>query len=621
MAAVVQRSQHALLPCILPHPLYTAFMRPEPTISDSGQGAVAYGQDRGCEPGQDTEVVREKVELVLRLKDMGRRFEWRGALKVFRRAKAGGMVPDNSVYSCIIGVVAKSGRWSEAVELLREARDVAHLEPNTYCYTAAVSACAKGRNWELALSLLDEMQEVGLSPDHVTYGSAVSAMARAGQWERALELLRRMTEEGLRPNVVCYGSAVDACAKGGQWERAVGLLGEMRKAGVEPDRICYNTAINACAQSGEWEIALGLSDEMRHPGLGEGARPDVFTFNSIMHGMASVGECERLLTVLDEMKGAGVNPDAVSYNTAMGACNKARQHQLALSTFEEMQAAGVTPDRETFSAAAEACACISSGDDVPAGGGGMGARAMELMRMARDQGLRRPAAKAVAATLAACVGGGPWRRAIPAVEAMLVASGRHAWDDVMNFLAEAQLGRRKRERQASDSELEVPHDDGAVVAAARAGASPGGRNTDEEPRYGGLNGRGGGSGACVPVRTVDTAQAAPSPAAAPLQAAEYPGRSEAQTNGRGSIVSPGKERGACTCVRLQTRPVPEAVVGDPPEEAAEDREWEDGGRRRPRLPRPRPSKTARGAAAAAAAASLKLGGVSALAAAALDQAS
>lgn len=61
---------------------------------------------------------------------------------------------------------------------------------------------------------------------------------------------------------------------------------------------------------------------MRHSGLGEGAHPDVFTFNSIMFGMASVGECERLLTVLDEMRAAGVPPDVVSFNTAMGACNK-----------------------------------------------------------------------------------------------------------------------------------------------------------------------------------------------------------------------------------------------------------------------------------------------------------
>ncbi|CAN0465514.1 unnamed protein product, partial [Ectocarpus sp. 12 AP-2014] len=192
-----------------------------------------FDASRGCE----SEAARDRIELVLRLKDMGRRFEWRGAVKVFRRARARGMVMDNSVYSCIISVVAKSGRWSEAEELLQEAKeDPADLDPNKYCYTAAVSACARGRNWELALSLLDEMREAGLSPDHFTYGSAVSAMARTGQWRRALGLLRRMAGEGLRPNVVCYGAAVDACAKGGQWERAVGLLQEMRDAGVEPDR-------------------------------------------------------------------------------------------------------------------------------------------------------------------------------------------------------------------------------------------------------------------------------------------------------------------------------------------------------------------------------------------------
>lgn len=48
--------------------------------------------------GYESDAARERVELVLRLKDMGRRFEWRGALKVFRRARARGMVMDNSVY-------------------------------------------------------------------------------------------------------------------------------------------------------------------------------------------------------------------------------------------------------------------------------------------------------------------------------------------------------------------------------------------------------------------------------------------------------------------------------------------------------------------------------------------
>lgn len=134
------------------------------------------------------------------------------------------------------------------------------------------------------------------------------------------------------------------------------------------------------------------------------------------------------------------------------------RYHRALSVFEGMRAAGVTPDNESFSAATEACACAALGnnnhDDVvnhnnkntkgdDGGCATMGDRAMELMRLARGQGLRRPTAKAVAATLAALVGGGPWRKAIPAVEAMLAASGRRAWDDVMEFLVEAEAGRER----------------------------------------------------------------------------------------------------------------------------------------------------------------------------------
>lgn len=71
----------------------------EASARDNSPGAPGiFDPSRARGPGQDAGAARERVELVLRLKEMGRRFEWRGALKVFRRAKAGGVVPDNSVY-------------------------------------------------------------------------------------------------------------------------------------------------------------------------------------------------------------------------------------------------------------------------------------------------------------------------------------------------------------------------------------------------------------------------------------------------------------------------------------------------------------------------------------------
>lgn len=104
-----------------------------------------------------------------------------------------------------------------------------------------------------------------------------------------------------------------------------------------------------------------------------------------------------------------------------------------------MRSIDLQPDQETFSAATEACSADTSG--------GSGATAIDLLRLARAQGLK-PGAKAVAAALAACVGGGYWREAVPTVEKMLEAGAPRTWDNVMEFLNDARLeskGRRCKE--------------------------------------------------------------------------------------------------------------------------------------------------------------------------------
>lgn len=71
------------------------------SIRDNAPAAPgAFDPARGWE-AEGGEATRDKVQLVLSLKAMGRRFEWRGALKVFRRAKEDGVVVDNSVYRLV----------------------------------------------------------------------------------------------------------------------------------------------------------------------------------------------------------------------------------------------------------------------------------------------------------------------------------------------------------------------------------------------------------------------------------------------------------------------------------------------------------------------------------------
>lgn len=95
----------------------------------------------------------------------------------------------------------------------------------------------------------------------------------------------------------------------------------------------------------------------------------------------------------------------------------------------------------------------------------MGARAIELLEMARAQGIKRPGPRAVAASLAACIGGGsPWRQAIPSAEKLLQASGRSAWDDLMNVVTKVYRDcekKRERKRKSNDRVSNTTRETGA----------------------------------------------------------------------------------------------------------------------------------------------------------------
>lgn len=219
---------------------------------------------------------------------------------------------------------------------------------------------------------------------------------------------------------------------------------------------------------------------------------------------------------------------------------QASQHQRALSTFEDMQTAGVKPDKETFSAAAEACAADTSG--------ALGNRAIDLLKMAREQGLKKPGARAVAASLAAIVGGGPWRRAIPAIEGMLEASGRHAWDDVMKFLVDVQvagedmgagvqvlpkrLSSAPREEKDGAKKIEV-----MAVTATRGG----GGGSSDRPVVNGYGsdrpvGASRGGGAVAGTGAVAASDASsPARKCAPLETRRV---SETDSSGRGNVSPP-----------------------------------------------------------------------------------
>lgn len=70
----------------------------EACVRDSSTDVPDTLDAAGSQESTRANTCDDKFDLALTLKAMGRRFEWRGALKRFRRAKEEGMVADNNVY-------------------------------------------------------------------------------------------------------------------------------------------------------------------------------------------------------------------------------------------------------------------------------------------------------------------------------------------------------------------------------------------------------------------------------------------------------------------------------------------------------------------------------------------
>ena len=199
-----------------------------------------------------------------------------------------------------ISAHGRTANWRAALAELRSLEDA-----NAVHFNAAIDACGKSGRWEEALSLLREMASMpspSMRPDAFSFSSTISAQSKAPNgWRRALALLRAMRMHGLEPSRYCYNAAITVCGSGGEWRRALQLLSAMEdRPNPPPDVYSFNTAIAACGRAGQWVAALELLERATSLGV-----CDVVTFSSAMGALRSSGRWEQALEVLGRMDAAG----------------------------------------------------------------------------------------------------------------------------------------------------------------------------------------------------------------------------------------------------------------------------------------------------------------------------
>ncbi|CAM9627517.1 unnamed protein product, partial [Hapterophycus canaliculatus] len=383
-----------------------------------------------------------KKSLVKKVKVLGDTGQWRRAISEMNSAVDGGLPADEYVYGSGVGAAASSGRWREALGVLRRMEEDGGVVPPTAVYNAAIKACARAGKAELAVALLEEMRTNATKAADAARAAKASAVPRtakysaptaagAGAGEAPLmggksssggveggSSTSRLNGSGRGHNdaVSERGRSTDANGSERSRSRAKPVAaGSSSSSGCDPDIQTINTVMSACAKAGSWELALDVMEKGRRQ---DGLHPTRVTYNTAISACGRGGEADRAVRLLREMRADGLAPNAISFNSAIAACAVNGQWRRALSLLAEMEeaaaavdgggaeeggegrVAGPSPDGYSFSSAITAC-----------GRGGQWSLAVGLLSAMRRKGIA-PGVVAFNAAISACGEAGQWERAV-----------------------------------------------------------------------------------------------------------------------------------------------------------------------------------------------------------------
>ncbi|KAG5182836.1 hypothetical protein JKP88DRAFT_261032 [Tribonema minus] len=281
------------------------------------------------------------------------------AMTALRQLQGSGAVAFHD-YQLAIHAYAKELPF-EALELLHETEREGLAWTHRACSTT-LQAFGKAGRLNAALQLIGEMEQRGISPDHIDYLTLTGACARGntrgnnviragdrGGSEQVLEILRRMQDKGPVPDIRHYSAAMKVCMTEGNSAKAVNIFRSMRDQhvmrgvlqwvmsvlidapfcivlqGIKPDVRSWNVLLNAIGRTGqvaagELGIAEGIWSEMLEHQLA----PDVKTYNALIMCYTTAKQPDKAEEVLAEMiQSAAVKPDAIMFTSAIGTLIRA----------------------------------------------------------------------------------------------------------------------------------------------------------------------------------------------------------------------------------------------------------------------------------------------------------
>jgi len=241
------------------------------------------------------------------------------------------------------------GLLSEKVKAFTALGSLAKLSSPTY--GSMIKAYGQARDLHQVWQLWTQMVAQQVTPTPITIGCMIEALVMNGCTQDAWELTQTIWEdEGQRHsvNTVVYSTILKGFAMARQHEKVTALYEEMKERGIPRNTITFNTFLNSIARCGLMDRVPEVLEDMRSSD--PKAVPDIVTYSTIIKGYCQSGCVNRALELLRQMcNESGLKPDEVMYNSLLDGCAREQRLDDALSLLAEMRAAGIAPSNYTLS--------------------------------------------------------------------------------------------------------------------------------------------------------------------------------------------------------------------------------------------------------------------------------
>ncbi|KAK4271162.1 hypothetical protein QN277_019896 [Acacia crassicarpa] len=309
-----------------------------------------------------------------------RKGKFGSSIKLFKKMKDDGLIPDVVTYSTLLaGCIKIKDGYSKALELIQDLQ-LKRLRMDDVIYGAILAVCASNCKWEEAEFYFNQMKDEGLSPNQYHYSSLLNAYSVCGDSKKADELVQDMKSAGLVPNKVILTTLLKVYVRGGLFEKSRELLTELESLGYAEDEMPYCLLMDGLAKAGQLQEAKQLFDEMRKKHVRSDGyahsimisafcrnklfdeakllandfeatfhKYDLVMMNNMLCAYCRAGEMESVMQTLRKMDGLAISPDYNTFHILIRYFSKEKMYLLAYRTMNDMHGKGYQPLEELCS--------------------------------------------------------------------------------------------------------------------------------------------------------------------------------------------------------------------------------------------------------------------------------